>query len=182
MYGFPFLRRSRTVRNAERVRSYAKLIAHSHMRRKFSLPLYGEEHELDEMLEEIVDNFFEHDLGEKDPSPESGYNEDLYEEILRRLRCDAMSASDRETYMRVSCWIAAKSGDEDRARAAASEYEKIYGKSPEPASDARIERTYLEFRKRFRGNRRSLRDSKDLITFSPEKLTRCALPLISAFR
>ena len=162
------------------MRSYAKLIAYSRMRHEFSLPLYGEDKELDRMLERIVDDFFERDPGEKDPFPEGGYDENLCGEASRWLRRDAMSASDRKTYLRVSRWIAAKNRDEDRARAITSEYEKIYGESPEPVRDSQIGRTYLEFRKRFRENRQILRDSKEyLISFSPEKLTRYVLPFMS---
>lgn len=180
VYQFPPLHHSRRDRNAERVRSYAKLIAYSRMRHKFNLPLYGEDRELDGMLERIVDNFFEHDPGEKNPSPGKGNDENLFGEILRWLENDTMSSNDRETYLRVSCWVAAKNKDEDQVRAITSEHKRIYGKSLEPLKDAQIERTYLEFRERFRKNRQILRDSKEyLVRFSLETLTRYALPFIS---
>ena len=156
--------RSKTARNAEKVKSYVKLIAYSRIRHKFNLPLYGEDRKVDEKLEKIVDNFFDYDQKRQNPSSEIDCDE-----ILQWLKSDAVSVNDRKMYLRVSCLTAEKS-------------ENRYEESVEPITEAEIKEVRWEFWERFIKERQVLRDSKKhLFDLPVKKLAVYLLPFISVF-
>ena len=83
--------------NEREVQEYAKLTLHCRIRwHKFpeEIPLFGEDEECDEKLEEIVNDFF-------DPRKEEKAYEGQYAEISSWLKKDSSSDNDRKTYLRV---------------------------------------------------------------------------------
>ena len=104
-----------------KVQKCAKLTLHCRIRwHKFpeELPLFGEDKECDEKLEEIVNNFF-------DPEKEEKIYKGQYAEISSWLKKDSSSDKDRKTYWRISHWVAVKTGNNDKAGKITSVYKYI---------------------------------------------------------
>ena len=142
-------------RRAKYIQALAKGIADSRIRYRFDFPLPGEEEIRDSMLSNVIDAFFGCDAETRTVIPE-----DESTKILQWLESDPSSGEDRKTYLRVSYWLAEKTGEKNRAHVAASAYQSLYSESMKSMDGADIVKTCSKFEKRYRAELKTFRNSK----------------------
>ena len=158
------------------VQQSAKLIVHCRVRincklkNKDEIPLFGQDRKLDEELEDIVNNFFEGNLGGNSGSPEKGLDE-----VPHFLQKDNESGDARKMYLRVSSLIAKEEGKGGEARRIASKHKL------EPTNRADVGKARSDFRKQFRKELIDFWDSRAKSPFFSFSLKESALylPILS---
>ena len=164
----------KVVKRAGEIQLYTRLIADARIRSKFELPLPGEDQTLDDRLFEAVSNYLS-----PDPDPQFTIREGYRPNVWQWLHSVSISIDDREMYFRISHWFAVTTGDETKASDIASRCQTLLGKALIPIDDSEIWASWSQFRKRWRVEWRTLRDSKaQLIDLSLQRIT-SLLPWLS---